>query len=550
MTAGSRTRDWGRLLTQLMPENAQRYREAGHWRGERLYELVDRWAADRADVTAVVDSRGRWTYGELAKTVHAVAGALVGLGVGPGDVVACQLPNWRELNAVAVACTRIGAVFSLIAPIFRERDLGRMLALAEPAVLFTCDRFRDFDHAAMGAKLVRQVDSRPRLVVVGEPRTDGVAWEEILAEADAGIDIPGPDPSSVAQLAFTSGTSGEPKGILHTHETLMHSPRGVIERYALTQDDCQHVASTLGHQSGVLNGICSPVLLGGTVVLQDIWDADEFCRLVEREGITVTCGAIPFLSDFLASPELTRRDLSTLRLFGCFGSGLPEALATEAAARLPNCTLYGGWGMTECGLPICNPPSDSIELVCETDGVLVPGSEVQIRDAELAYEQPPGVEGELLVRGPGRHLGFLQPTLSESLFLDDDWYVTGDRGYLRADGYFVMTGRSKDIIVRGGENVPVAEVENVLLKHQAIRSVAVVAYPDERLGERACACVELSGAGPLDLDGLRDWLRTTGLTPHYWPERVEVFDALPMTPSGKIQKAELRATLAGEGTAL
>lgn len=536
--------DWASRLTQLTPAKTREYREKGYWRDDRLDQLVEHWATERLDAVAIVDGRGRWTYAELWDNARRLAGALDASGVAPGDVVAYQLPNWRESIALAIACSRLGAVFSSIAPIFRERDLRQMLALAEPKVFITCDRFRGFDHAAQGAQLCRELDPTTQLVVIGEASGEGVPWDEWLAAADASFSPVEPDAQTVVQLAFTSGTTGQPKGILHTHQTLLHTPHEVIARFGATVDDCPHMAATLGHQSGVVWGICAPLVLGTKVVLQDIWNADAFCCLVESERITWTCGAIPYLSDVLASPECESRDMSSLRLFGCFGSGLPETLATEAAKRLPGCTLYGGWGMTENGLPICNLPDDPFELIAGSEGLPVPGAEVQIRDAELREVLPPGSEGEMLFRGPSCHLGFVQLELSRSLFLEDGWYVTGDRGHLREDGYFVMTGRSKDIIVRGGENIPVAEVENLLLKHPAVRFVAVVAYPDDRFGERACACVQLWRSEPFDLELLRAWLATTGLTRQYWPERVEVFDELPMTASGKIQKVELRALLA------
>jgi acyl-coenzyme A synthetase/AMP-(fatty) acid ligase len=543
MSAGGHLgRDWSSWLTQLTPAKSREYGAKGYWRDERLDQLVEHWAGERPDAVAVVDPRGRWTYADLWETSCRLAAALSDLEVARGDVVAYQLPNWRESIALVIACSRLGAVFSSIAPIFRERDLRRMLALAEPKVFITCDTFRGFDHAALGAQLAAELDPSPQVLIIGE----GGAWDDWLSAAGSTPAPTGPDAQTVVQLAFTSGTTGEPKGILHTHQTLLHTPREGIARFGATADDCLHMAATLGHQSGVVWGICAPLVLGTKVVLQDVWDADVFCRLVESEGITWTCGAIPYLSDVLASPECERRDMSSLRLFGCFGSGLPETLAAETAKRLPGCTLYGGWGMTENGLPICNLPDDPFELVAGTEGLPVPGAEVQIRDAELREVLPPGTEGEMLFRGPSCHLGFVQLELSRSLFLDDGWYVTGDRGHLRDDGYFVMTGRSKDIIVRGGENIPVAEVENLLLKHPAIRFVAVVAYPDERFGERACACVQLRHAEPFDLGILRAWLETTGLTRQYWPERVEIFDPLPMTASGKIQKVELRALLAAE----
>lgn len=540
-------KNWRSYLTQLTDEKIKEYTEKGYWPNKRLCEYLDDAAALFPDKIAIVDRFGRYTYKQFKDWVDNTALGLLHLGIEKGDVISFQLPNWKEVLILTYACTRIGAVFNAIAPIFRERDMGVMLKLAKPRIMVVPDVFRDFNHAEMIKSLWPQVPGLEKVFVVGKEIPGGMEsfekflntpWEEKVGKDELKkIEV---DPNSVTQLAFTSGTTGEPKGVLHTHNTVLDTIQTWKEIYGLNENDIIHMASTLGHQTGFLYGTELPIVIKGTGVYQDVWNAVEFVELVERERITMSNGAIPFLSDFLRAPNFDKHDLSSLRLFGCFGAGLPRPLARLAHEKLPGVFIFGGWGMTETSLCVLNRPTDPIDLICETDGRPCRGTEIKIMSNDFQRELPPGEEGELVTRGPMLTLGFLQPELAKDLFLEGGWYITGDRGYIREDGNFVMTSRSKDIIVRGGENIPVLEVENLLLEHPSIQSVAVVAVPDERLGERACACIITYPGKAFTFEDMIAWLKEKKLTRQFWPEILEVFSEFPTTASGKIQKYRLR----------
>lgn len=545
-------KDWSSHLTQFDEERARTYKENGWWPDRTLAGYLEDAAAADPGKAAIVDRSGRIGYGDLQALVLQVARALVRAGVEPGDVVTCQLPNWREVQVIATACSRIGAVYNGIAPIFRERDMRVMLRLARPKVLVEPAVFRGFDHAGMAASLRAATEGLTDVVIVGGPAPEGmVGWDDFVASGSGAGSLPAPpDPDTVTQAAFTSGTTGEPKGILHTHNTVLAATKAFVDEFALTSSDTFHMASTLGHQTGFLFGVQMPLMTGSTLVLQETWDAAEFVELLEAERISMTNGAIPYLSDLLHAPNFADHDTSSLRLFGCFGAGLPRPLVLRARELLPDCTVFGGWGMTETGLAVTNPLTDTLEQICDTDGVPCPGTEIRVLDESLRSDAPPGVDGELVTRGPLRHLGFVQPELSSRYFLDGDWYLTGDRGHLLAGNRFVMTARSKDIIVRGGENVPVAEVESLLLEHPSVLNVAIVAVPDDRLGEKACACVICEPGESFTVDDMRAWLEQKKLTRQYWPELVEVLEEFPTTASGKVQKFRLRAALTAPASSL
>lgn len=543
-------RDWSELLTQLTEQKLTDFHAAGYWGDIRLCHQLDAAAERDPDRVAVVDRNGRTSYRELAELSRVVAAGLAELGVEEGDLVAWQLPNRVELIVLVAACSRLGAVFNALPPIFREREVSVMLGLGRPTVLVTVDSFRGFGHAKMMTMLRDGLPSVRQLVVIdGEAPEEGLSWSELLAAgtrriAGAGFTDAAVSADAVAQLAFTSGTTGEPKGVLHTHNTLLYGGRVIVERRELESDGVYHMASTLGHQTGMLFGVLAPIRLGATIVLQDVWDAGEYLDLVESEGVTMTNGATPFLQDTLEHPEFASRDLSSVRQVGCFGSGFPTPLAIRARRELPEVDFYGIWGMTEVGLGTSHNRTDPLEVVSRTDGIARSPIEVRILSDDLTTVLGTDEVGEMVVRGPSRHVGFLQPGLAPAHFLPGDWYVTGDRGCINADGYLVMSARSKDIIIRGGENIPVVEVEDLLLAHPDVYSVAVVAVPDERLGERACACVVLRAGASFDVEDLRGWLREHQLTPHFWPEFVRVYDEFPVTPSGKIKKFTLREQVA------
>jgi cyclohexanecarboxylate-CoA ligase len=494
----------------------------------------------------MVDGAGRSTWAELAGTVERVAHGLAAHGVAPGRVVACQLPNWSEFVVVLLAAARLGAIVNPIPPIYRASELRFMLNRLEACAAVIPGVFRGFDHAAMLAALRPEVPSVEHVFVARGAPAAGMlpfaALTETAWEARGGRrGLPGTDPNAVHEVIFTSGTTGEPKGVMHTPNTVLANVAPVVERLGLSERDVVLMASTFAHQTGYLFGYCATLLLGATGVWLDVWNAEVAAALVARERVTFTMGATPFLRDLTYLPG--RHDFRSLRVFISAGAPIPRPLVADARARL-GCAISPGWGMTENGLVTCVGPADPPDKVLTTDGSPAHGMEVAIVDAE-GRPAPPDTEGDLLVRGASQFVGyFKRPDFTRESHTADGWFRTGDRGRIDADGYLAITGRTKDVIIRGGENIPVAEVESALFTHPKVAGVAIVAMPDARLGERACAFVIPKGAEAPTLAELTAWLERQQLARQKFPERLEIVDELPMTPSGKVQKYRLRQTIA------
>ena len=525
---------------------AQEWTGHGLWPNETVDRYLDRWATRRPDRTAMADGAGRCTWSELARTVERVAHGLGAHGVEPGRVIACQLPNWSEFVVVLLAAARLGAIVNPIPPIYRASELRFMLNRLEAAVVVIPGVFRGFDHAAMLAGLRPEVPSLGHVFVArGKP---GAGMQPFGALTDAAWEaragrrgLPGTDPNAVHEVIFTSGTTGEPKGVMHTSNTVLANVLPVIERLDLSDRDVVLMASTFAHQTGYLYGFCATLVLGATGVWLDVWNAEMAARLVERERVTFTMGATPFLRDLTYVPG--HHDLSSLRVFISAGAPIPRALVADARRRL-GCTISPGWGMSENGLVTCVGPRDPEDKVLTTDGSPARGMELAIADAEGRLV-PADTDGELLVRGASQFVGYFErPDFTRDSHTGDGWFRTGDRGRIDADGYLSITGRTKDLIIRGGENIPVAEVENVLFTHPKIAGVAVVGMPDARLGERACAFVIPRGGPAPTLAELVAWLDAHELARQKFPERLELVDEFPMTPSGKVQKYRLRQMIA------
>jgi cyclohexanecarboxylate-CoA ligase len=519
---------------------------AGHWRDESLEGYLDRWARERPSRTALVDGRGRYSWEDLARAVDRVAHGLRAHGLEPGGVVSCQLPNWNEVVVLFLAALRLGAVVNPIPPTYRASELRFMLGLLESQVAVVPARFRGFDHAGM---LDALRPALPRLRSVFVARGDGPDGTTPLAALtdepwEARSDrrpLPGTDPNAVHEVVFTSGTTGEPKGVMHTQNTTLSTLHRAIERLELSDRDVMLMASTVGHQTGFLFGYCLNLLLGATTVWMDIWNVEDAARLIEAEGVTLTMGATPFLRD-LTYAEV-RQDLRSLRLFIAAGAPIPRALVRDARARL-GCVVSAGWGMTEDGLVTCNGLRDPEEKICGSDGFPLPGMELRVDDDDGAPASI-GTEGDLLARGAAQFVGyFRRPQFTADAHTADGWFRTGDRATIDRDGYLAITGRAKDIIIRGGENIPVVEVENLLYTHPKIAGVAIVAMPDPRLGERACAVVIPREGQTLTLAEIVGFLERHELARQKLPERLELVSEFPTTPSGKIQKYKLRDLIA------
>jgi cyclohexanecarboxylate-CoA ligase len=534
------------MQTNPSDARARAMTAAGLWRNESLLIYLDRWARERPTKTALVDGRGRYSWEALARAADRVAHGLRAHGVEPGRAISCQLPNWSEAIVLFLAALRVGAVINPIPPTYRASEVRFMLGLLESQIAVVPATFRGFDHAEMLAGLRPGL---PRLEHVFVARGEGPAGTTPLTalteqpwEARAGRrDLPGTAADTVHEVVFTSGTTGEPKGVMHTQNTTLSTLHLAIDRLEMTEREVLLMASTVGHQTGFLFGHCLNLLLGATTVWMDVWNVEEAVRLIESEGVTFSMGATPFLRD-LTYLE-TAPDRSSLRLFISAGAPIPRALVGDARRRL-GCAISAGWGMTENGMVTCNGLRDEEEKIVGSDGYPLPGMELRIVDDDGA-PVPPGVEGDLLARGAAQFVGYFQrPQFTAEAHTADGWFRTGDRGTLDREGYLAITGRSKDLIIRGGENIPVVEVENLLYTHPKVAGVAIVATPDPRLGERACAVVIPREGQTITLGEIVSFLERHQLARQKFPERLELVSEFPTTPSGKIQKYKLRDLVA------
>jgi len=516
-------------------------REAGFWRDETLLHHLRNALAATPDKLAVVAIRSetgterRFTYRQLDDAASRVAGSLRALGVVRGDVVSFQLPNWWEFSVLHLACLKLGAVSNPLMVIFRERELRFMLALAESKVLVVPHRFRGFDYPAMAENLRPHVPSLRHVRVVGGTGAD--CFDTLLQGEPLAVDA---DllPDDVIQVLYTSGTTGEPKGVMHTSNTMLSNLVPFAERLGLGAADVIHMPSPLAHQLGFMYGIVLPVMLGATAVLQDIFAAPEMSRQIREERATFTMGATPFLNDLTEYVEKTGEVTPSLRVFVSAGAPIPRALVSRARKAL-GAVIVSAWGMSENGAVTTTKLDDPEEKTTSTDGVALPGMSVRVVDPDN-QPVPAGTEGLLQARGCSNFVGYLKrPDLANTD--EDGWFDTGDIARMDSDGYIRIAGRAKDIIIRGGENIPVVEVENLLYRHPAIAEVAIVGFPDERLGERACAYVRLRDGAVFSFADMVAHLQAQQMARQYIPERLEIVTDLPRTPSGKIQKFRLRS---------
>ena len=485
----------------------------------------------------------RLTYAELGDRVDRIASCLLRLGVGAGDVVAFQLPNWWEFTAMLFACNRIGAVANPLMPIFRQRELRFMMGFSEAKVGIVPSTWRGFDHLAMMREIKPDLPAMQHFFAVGGTgdssfETAFLDRPPLSAAEREGLLRLRPAPNDVVELIYTSGTSGEPKAVMHTNNTALAAPQAFVDDIGLTGRDVIFMGSPYAHQTGFLYGILMPVILATKAVALDIWSAKEAVPLIERERVTFSMGSTPFLSDMVNLPDdLRDRVVPTLRTWVCAGAPIPRVLVQRAKSEM-NLDVLSCWGMTENGGLTITRKSDPQEKVFETDGRALPGSEVRVVD-ESKRPLPPDTVGHLQARGTTHFVGYMKKAQLNSIDADG-WFDTGDLARRDKDGYIRIVGRTKDVIIRGGENVPVAEVENLIYRHPKVAECAVVAMPDARLGERACAFVTLKADASLDLTELTRFLAEQGMAKTYWPERLEVMAEMPRTPSGKIQKFRLR----------
>jgi cyclohexanecarboxylate-CoA ligase len=536
----------------LLPPRRAESIARGYWPDRTINEYLNACLAecpDKLALTAIRVEAGdarRFTYREMATLADRIAVGLTRLGVGRGDVVAMQLPNWWQFSLLYLACSRIGAVLNPLMPIFRERELSFMLRHGEAKVLVVPKTFRNFDHEAMARGLQPSLPSLKRIVVVDGGGADDFdnlltvpEWEK-APDARSILMQSRPSPDDVTQLIYTSGTTGEPKGVMHSANTLMANILPYAERLRLGTNDVALMASPMAHQTGFMYGLMMPVMLRARAVLQDVWDPATAAELIRQEGVTFTMASTPFLTDLTRVVSETGNGVPSLKTFLCAGAPIPGPLVEQARSVL-GAKIVSAWGMTENGAVTLIKLEDDDLLAFTTDGCALAGVEVKVVDDE-GKTLPPGKVGRLVVRSCSNFGGYLKRPQWNGTD-PEGWFDTGDLARMDANGYIRISGRSKDVIIRGGENIPVVEIESLLYKHPAVAQVAIVAYPDERLGERACAIVVPKAGQTLDFTEMTTFLKSQKLAIQYIPERLILRDAMPATPSGKIQKFRLRDML-------
>jgi 3-phosphoshikimate 1-carboxyvinyltransferase len=527
-------------------------------------DWIRRWAEEKPHALAVVDAApGRTdqlSWAELDAAVDKAAALFLSLGVGSGDRVAVQLPNCREFVVIAAAAMRIGAVVCPIMPIFRQREVAFALRRSQAKLLVVVDNFHGRQHDREIAELMdggtaaEGILVEDVLVLHATPGTAHVlpncknpavtwqAWHRAVAWTHVDreeLDARAPKPGDPAQLLFTSGTSGEPKGVIHPHSSLSRAAWMEVEQLGLGSTDAIYIPSPLAHQTGFLYGMWLAWTLGVPQILQRVWDARHALETIRTWEGTFVQAATPFLTDLVREVESGAPAPESLRIFVATGAAVPRALA-ERATRVLGAAVCGAFGTTETGLGALASPADPAGKAWGTDGKAMPGVQLRIVDDE-GKTTASGIEGNLELSGPTVFDGYLErPDLTAEVFTGDGWYKTGDLATLDDDGFLRITGRVRDIINRGGEKIPVSEVEQLLYQHPAVDDVAIVAMRDVRLGERACAFVVLAKDRTLSFAQMQRFLDEHEVSKHYWPERLEIIEAIPRNAVGKIQKVLLR----------
>ncbi|EFA5008151.1 TPA: medium-chain fatty-acid--CoA ligase [Escherichia coli] len=518
------------------------YRQQGLWGDASLADYWQQTARAMPDKIAVVDNHGAsYTYSALDHAASCLANWMLAKGIESGDRIAFQLPGWCEFTVIYLACLKIGAVSVPLLPSWREAELVWVLNKCQAKMFFAPTLFKQTRPVDLILPLQNQLPQLQQLVGVDKlaPATSALSLSQIIADntpLTTAITVHGDE---LAAVLFTSGTEGLPKGVMLTHNNILASERAYCARLNLTWQDVFMMPAPLGHATGFLHGVTAPFLIGARSVLLDIFTPDACLALLEQQRCTCMLGATPFVYDLLNLLEKQPADLSALRFFLCGGTTIPKKVARECQQR--GIKLLSVYGSTESSPHAVVNLDDPLSRFMHTDGYAAAGVEIKVVD-DARKTLPPGCEGEEASRGPNVFMGYFdEPELTARALDEEGWYYSGDFCRMDEAGYIKITGRKKDIIVRGGENISSREVEDILLQHPKIHDACVVAMPDERLGERSCAYVVLKAPHhSLSLEEVVAFFSRKRVAKYKYPEHIVVIEKLPRTASGKIQKFLLR----------
>jgi len=531
--------------TRLTPALLKRWRSVGLWSDEGFATVLARRMREMPDREALTDGKTRVTYRQLSEGIDRVAARLRTLGIGEGDVVAIQMPNWLEFAFVFFALERLAAVAVTLGVDFRRRELEYMLRFADAKMLICCGEFRGFDHLAMAEELRGIL---PSLALIGVVRANTRAG---IVSLDDTIGQSGPpsgfipahqDADAVMRMAFTSGTTGNPKGVMHSHNTTLSAARILNGDLGLGSDDTMLAWLPVCLNWGYLTVVQS-VLAGARLVLLERFQPRAALDIIERERVTYIPTAPASLTAMLQEPDIAQRDLSSLRIVVSGGASAPVE-TIRAWRRIAPGFLLELLGMLETGYQTYTRFSDDPERAAGSVGTPASHMGLRLVDTDL-HDVPAGMVGEICADGPSVHLGYHNnPTANAECFLPGDWFRSGDLGIIDRDGNLRIVGRLKEMINRGGKKFFPREIEEILYTHPKILYAAIVGIPDPRLGERNCLCLVPKPGEPPELQELIGFLGDSVAT-YKLPERLELFDQFPFTPSGKIQHhALVRAVVA------
>ena len=517
------------------------YWAAGHWRKETLVDVARRRVAENPQRSLVVEGDAVLTRQEAWTQSLRLAAFFRARGLVSGDVISFQLPNWSETVVIALAARMLGLAINPIPPIYRESELTYILQDCGSKLLLAPVSFRNYDYRAMLGKIRADVPALADIVYLRGDAGAELSWDAALATAPlVEAELPKIDPAAVMMVMYTSGTTGRPKGVLHTHNSYGYKARQMGEFWGIGEADVVFMPSPVTHISGAFWTFDISWLQGPSTVLVDVWKPDEAIELIERNRCTVSGGATPFLQQLMSAATQSPGALSSLRTFFCGGTTVSPDLIKKASATFPDCLFFRAYGSTEMPTAAMGIRDRAFALQgAETDGEIVAPVEIKIVD-DSDHVVADGAEGEILARGPELFAGYMHAEDNASAFDAEGFFRMGDLGQRVHGNFLVITGRKKDIIIRSGENISPKEVEDILLTHPAVEDVAIVAMPHAVTGEIGCAFLIPKAGQTIDMPEIQRHLAASGLARQKFPEHLVLTDELPRVSSGKIKKDILR----------
>ena len=534
--------------TRLPDDRRPRHEATGEWPQPSLWTMLAARVRATPERTFLIEGLReggrRYTFADLAARAERMAGGLAQIGVRAGEVVSWQLPNWFESAALASALDRLGAVSNPIISIYRAEEVTFVCRQARSRVLVIPGVVRGVDHREMARAVQRSAPDLEHVLTVRAEPGDGMRALEAVEE-DPGSSAPPapPGPHDVSMLFYTSGTTADPKGVMHTPSTLGAVIRFHAELFRPTAGDVGLLQFPLAHLGGVVMFVMLPVAHGSSVVFMEGFDPALAVDLDERHGVTGAGGPPAIIQGMLAAPNFSPAKVRSVRSSGSGAADVSPELMRETKERF-GCAVHRSYGMTECPMFTSGRPGDPEEKLLGTDGRPVPGCVARLVD-EAGRPVGPGIEGEIEAYGPQLCVGYLDPRLNVA-FTAEGYLRTGDLAVVDEAGFLRITGRRKDIIIRKGENLSAKGIEDVLADHPKVVDVAVIGVPDPASGERVCACVVLRpGSGRLTLAEVRTFMEARDVMRQKIPEQLELVAELPRNATGKVRKDLLRARFGG-----